>query len=126
MKYKFDKYRSDNDLWATLLEVFESGGEKRILYCGFGYYSHLDDKEKPYRMLEYCGFEVPLVDAVNFERASGMKYEWEFSGDFTQYIEDCSYEEMINWYDHYFNGEAPKEIPGGCLSIDTPCGCYYM
>ena len=100
----------------------DADGNKMIHFLGYGYYSE-DISERPYRMVEYCGFIVPIEWVLE---DGFYNYESEHEDEHKQYIEDCDYTTMVDRYLHYDAGNAPMVISHKELSTETPLGVYIM
>ena len=104
----------------TIFSIEKQGDEKVIHFYGYGYTT--DDKEKPYRLLEYTFCYVPLSEVID---KGFYTCEDEYGSEAKQYITDLeTEEEVVKCYEHYDDGKAPQLIDLTTLSMDTPCGAY--
>lgn len=105
----------------TIVDIRTENGEKTIHYCGYGYRSEGD--VKPYRFLEYIGFEAPLKEVLK----SGIySYEDCNQEQYKQYITDCSEEECRRIYETYDNGKFRIVIDADDIDEKTPDGTYIL
>ena len=97
-------------------------GSRQVHIYGYGYFadsSHVEGQN--YRFVEYTFCYVPLDEVLqNGLGAAEDKY----GPEVTQYITDCTYDEMMNIYEHYDNGECPTPITAFDASI--PDGTYVV
>lgn len=106
-----------------LIVGIEKDNDKKVVhFYGFGYYTE-GDEENPYRFLEYTFFYMPLDEVLTMGVSEA---EGEFGQEYTQYLTDCTRDEMENIYEHYDNGNKPTELKKEDLNMDTPLGIYIL
>lgn len=105
-------------LEATVLEVFCENGEKIAHIMGDSYYA-ADGTDTPYRFVEYTWGCIPFKEIL----ANGMP-NGDWFCELKQYIEDCNYEQLRSFYEHYDNGRMPQVIKE--ITPDLPCGYYIL
>ena len=106
----------------TIIGIEDWDGEKSIHYYA---YSYCSDNGAPdsYRFVEYTFFIETLAKALQY----GIKqYESDYQEEVKQYIEDCKEDELIRFYEHYDNGEAPAPILVSEITMGTPYGMYIL
>ncbi len=105
------------------IETDDDGTKIAHLY-GYGYDAGGDDTDdETCRFVEYTFFYVPLLEVL--ERGI-FKVESEDSECIKQYITDCTYENMLEIYRHYDNGNCPTPITQEELSQDLKDGVYVV
>ena len=120
-QYLLDGTPIDDYSENTIVEICTKGEDRLIHYFGYGYYAHEDGK--PYRFLEYTWFIAPLEEALKM----GLhEYESENCDQYKTYIEDCTEEECVEFYEHYDNGKTPKLIYVDEVDMNTPDGVYIL
>lgn len=105
-------------LGETIINVVTESGEKIVRFIGFGYYAETEIEEgKPYRFVDYRDFSAPLSVIPNGEV---NKYEDNKSEEITQYIEDCTLDEVDEYYT-----DIPR-IRESQLTADIADGKYVL
>lgn len=97
-------------------------GTRQVHIYGYGYFADSSNVEgKDYRFVHYTFFYAPLDEVIT----KGLNVvEYEHSSDVKQYIEDCTYEEMMHIYQHYDNDNCP--VPITSFDASTPDGTYVL
>ena len=118
-------YTEDHIDCEDLVFAIETGEDdvKNVHFYGYGYGAGDDSSPAPYRFVEYTFFYVPLTEVL--ERGV-FEVESEDSECVKQYITDCTYEEMLDVYRHYDNGNCPKPITIEDMSDDLADGTYVI
>ena len=97
-------------------------GSRQIHIYGYGYFadsSRVDGKN--YRFVEYTFCYVPLDEVLQ----SGLSAaEDKYGPEVTQYITDCTYDEMMHIYEHYDAGQCPTVITA--INANIPDGTYVL
>lgn len=112
---------NDNLLEKDLYSIYERGGVKHIHFFGYLYYDG-EPADLPYRNIEYTGFEDTLANYLAW-RADKHEYDRR-QAECQQYISDLSKTDAEDTFMCYFGGSAPKSLPLGDVSMETPCGDY--
>lgn len=115
----------ENFLEKTIIRIFEEDGRKMIKYLAYGYIAD-GVMTEPYRFLEYCWFEVPLKDVLEFG-VSVLDFESDSGWEYRQNIEDLETEEDVKIrYMSYRNGKMPEILENDDINLNTPCGVYMV
>lgn len=105
-------------LGETIIQITTEDGEKMLTFVGFGYYAETEiEKGKPYRFVDYRDFSVPL-SVIPKDEAN--KYEDDKSEYITQYLVDCSLDEVDKYY------EGIPRINEAQLTADIADGKYVL
>ena len=102
-------------------EIYDFDCKKYIHISGYAYCageSCTDNPDEIYREVEYCGFDLPLIDYL----ARGFSYS-DASGEAGQYIADMTEQDVYEYLAEMSSGR--RRIDLGSLTMDTPCGDYY-
>jgi hypothetical protein len=97
-------------------------GTRQVHIFGYGYCADSCQEEgKDCRFVEYTFCYVPLNEVL----ARGLREcEDEYGPEVKQYITDCTFEEMMNIYEHYDNGQCPTVITA--INANIPDGTYVL
>lgn len=111
------------DTLDTIFAIETHGDSSRwVHFYAYGYYSpDAEDKEKPWRLVEYTWFYKPLEEVI---KDGFDETEAECGPEYKQYITDCDVQRILTAYAEYDNGKAP--VPITELTMSTPDGCYIM
>lgn len=112
-----DNIRTEDVVFG--LETNADGVRSLHIY-GYGYDTD-EESEKKYRFVEFTFFYAPLEEALK----EGMTSIYAKLADgIKQYITDCTFEEMMDIYHHYDDGECPTQVTA--LTADMPDGIYVL
>lgn len=95
-------------------------GRRVVHFLGYGYRTDSSD-EHDCRFLEYTGFYIPFPIVLDHGL---LAVESEHGEYFTQYVTDCTFDEMMDMYHHYNDGECPTPVEA--LTADLPNGTYVF
>ena len=102
----------------------DANGTCSIKFLGYFYYCENNDTpESNYRIVDYCGFEVPLAEVL---KKGFEEYESENGEQYKQYVADLNEEEVVDACETYNNGSMPIPLLLSKLSEQTPDGCYII
>lgn len=96
------------------------GKEKYIHIMGYFYDNGNDNKWGTSRLLEFCGYLIPLIDFIQMTNEERIEEEGEYNG----YITEMTPDEAIKTMNTYYMGKPPIEMPLDEINMDTPCGYY--
>lgn len=96
------------------------GGEKYIVFHGFYYDTGEDCGNGTSRLVEYSGFDCPLIKFLEWD---DDQYSFEAEGC-KQYITDMTSTEAIKDMNTYYDGKPPIEMNWSEINMETPCGNY--
>ena len=102
-------------------QIHDNYGEKYIHIFGYAYHGE-DNGDGEYRIVEYCGFEMPLED---FIKGIHSDEDWYCNEECQtkQYIGDYTKEGVIEYIIASDIPEFP-ELGYGELTMETECGDY--
>lgn len=103
-------------------EIIGYGTEKDIHFFGYFYCCGEDNGEGECREVEYCGFECPLNEFLEW-RNDPDEYDIR-QESCKQYIGDCTEKEAIEMMNTFYGGKPPIELSLDDITMDTPCGYY--
>lgn len=106
----------------TIFSVLEKNGKKLIKILATSYYSGGD--EKPYCLVEYCWFEVPLTDVL---QRGFSEYENSEAENYKQFHTDVNKDSLFNIYTTYNDGKMPRIIDDvNHIDRHIPQGMYIV
>lgn len=104
----------------TIFSVETINGVKKVHILGYGY--EADNRNgKTHRFVEYTSLYATLDDVLKKGLAA---IENDSGPEVTQYITDCTYEEMMDGYCHYDDGKCPKLI--SAIDANIADGMYIL
>ena len=116
MSYTKNHINCDDLIFSIETDVV---GMRNVHILAYGYCAH--DEEPDCRFIEYTGFYVSLDEVLT---QGIFKVEENKAEYIKQYIIDCTYNEMLEYYQHYDSGLCPKPITQ--ITSDLPDGVYVI
>lgn len=116
---------ADLILENTIISLSKDENDISIIkFLGYFYYAEsCENNTTPYRVVDYRWFDAPLSEVL---KSGFSDYESENSDQYKQYIDELDEDGVIDAYNNYNNGKAPKPLLLSQLSENTPCGCYII
>ena len=109
-----------NYLDRDVIDIVNQNGEKYIHFLGYGYESEAsdDNDDRYYRIIEFIGCISPLKEVLDMGYTNWMESCYGHNA----FIEDVTYDELVDSYEHWNCGKMPEFLTD--LTMDTPYGTY--